>query len=89
MALELNTVTLTETDKKKCDEALRNWTELNKVLEKANLGAVQKLLKRELTTKCRLTIVQRLTARYGVLEQQVNEREVAEALARFYKEHKP
>lgn len=82
MALDLKKVRLDSKQKKFAEGVLRNWGLLNKGITKLDIGQVRALLAFELATRARLTVVQRLVARYGVLEQKANEREVAEALAK-------
>ena len=83
--LNLESVKLTSGDKKRAEEALKNWNELSKVISEQDLDGIRVLLAHEVRTRRRLTVVQRLTARYGVLEQHANEREVMRLLARELK----
>lgn len=87
--MDLKKVKLTETQKIQAEDILRNWAGLNKRIAAMSLAGVRNLLAFELATRCRLTIVQRLTARYGVLEQRENEREVAGYLAKKLSAHRP
>lgn len=78
--LNLKAVKLTDAQKKQADQILSNWKGLTAAIAKLDINGVRGLLAYELRHQKRLTIVQRLTARYGVLEQRENEKEVARAL---------
>lgn len=80
--LNIDAVKLTSHDKKTAEEALRNWNLLSKKIGEQDLDGIRVLLKHEIDTRMRLTVIQRLVARYGVLEQQANEREVMALLAK-------
>jgi hypothetical protein len=80
--LNLESVKLTSHDKKRAEEALKNWNELSKVISEQDLDGIRVLLAHEVNTRMRLTVVQRLVARFGVLEQHANEREVMGLLAK-------
>lgn len=78
--LNLKEVKLKKSEEKLAEDVLANWKGLTEALARLDLHGVRALLAYELRTRKRLTIVQRLTARYGVLEQRENEKEVARAL---------
>ena len=84
MALKLDKVKLTQTQKDIAEKILHAWSDLNKNIATLDIEGVRALLVYELSARARLTVVQRLTARYGVLEQRENEREVAKLLARKF-----
>lgn len=80
--LNLEDVKLTKADKEHAEAALRNWNTLSHIISEQKLDGLRTLLAYEVSTRMRLTVIQRLVARYGVLEQQANEREVMALVAK-------
>lgn len=75
MALDLETMKVTEKEKSAAEDVLANLSTLNAALmqPRMTLDAVRVLLKVEADDRHRMTTLQRLMARYNVLEAKANE----------------
>lgn len=78
MALDLDRVKVTKEEKETAEQVLANLPTLNTALvaPKMTLDAVRVLIKVEADGKHRLTTLQRLIARYNVLEAKSNEEDL-------------
>lgn len=78
MALDLEKVRVTKEEKETAEEVLANLPTLNRALvqPKMTLGAVRVLIKVEADTRHRMTTLQRLIARFNVLEAKQNEEDL-------------
>lgn len=78
MALDLEKVKVTREERETAEEILANLPTLGAALmtPKMTLGAVRVLIKIEADGKHRMTTLQRLVARYNVLEAKQNEEDL-------------
>lgn len=78
MALDLDKVRVTKEEKETAEEVLANLPTLNRSLvqPKMTLDAVRVLIKVEADHRHRMTTLQRLIARYNVLEAKQNEEDL-------------
>lgn len=78
MALDLAGVKVSKEEREKAEGVLANLPTLNKALvhPKMTLDAVRVLIKVEAETRHRMTTLQRLVARYNVLESKQNEEDL-------------
>lgn len=71
--LEIKNERVTTAEAQKAEVILSNLPTLNEALRKISLDEVRKLIKVEADGKHRMTTLQRLIARYNVLEGKENE----------------
>jgi hypothetical protein len=78
MALDLEKVRVSKEEKEAAEEVLANLPTLNRTLvqPKMTLDAVRVLIKVEADHRHRMTTLQRLVARYNVLEAKQNEEDL-------------
>lgn len=78
MALDLDRMKVTKEEKETAEEVLANLPTLNKALvqPRMTLDAVRVLIKVEADTRHRMTTLQRLVARFNVLEAKQNEEDL-------------